>query len=435
MQYPGIKILIMRAHYPELQQNHINPIKALVAPLQICTYNDRDKIMTFDLGDDKPQSTIKFGHWVGEQSEDEYNGLEYDWIFMDEATQFSERAFNFLGGCLRGTNDIPKRFYLTCNPGGVGHRFVKRLFIDKQYKTHCANPEENENPDDYTFIFATVDDNKVMLEKSPAYLRNLANMPPDLMRAYRYGDWDILGGNYFKEFTIGLHTCDPFKIPEHWVRYRSFDYGLDRLAVGWWAVDEDGRHWLYRAFEEKDLIASKAARAILDNTLPNEHIAATYAPWDLWSRGKDSGRMVAETFLNAGVDMVSADRNRVQGHMLMKEAMTPIPLKDSYVKSVYAARAGEAPNMLPGFMIFNTCEKVISDLKDIQADEKNLNDCAKEPHEITHNPDMCRYYIISRVLKAEKPVSDEDEDEYFDRREDYESYMTGGEPTASYIAS
>ena len=121
--------------------------------------------------------------------------------------------------------------------------------------------------------------------------------------------------------------------------------------------------------------------------------------------------------------------------MLMKEAMTPIPLKDSYVRSVYAARAGEAPNMLPGFMIFNTCEKVISDLKDIQADEKNLNDCAKEPHEITHNPDMCRYYIISRVFKAEKPVDGEPEDEYFDRREDYESYMTGGEPTASYIAS
>ena len=70
----------MRAHYPELQQSHINPIKALVAPLQICTYNDRDKIMAFDLGDDKQQSTIKFGHWVGEQSEDEYNGLEYDWM-------------------------------------------------------------------------------------------------------------------------------------------------------------------------------------------------------------------------------------------------------------------------------------------------------------------------------------------------------------------
>lgn len=112
----------MRAHYPELQQSHINPMKKLVAPLGIAEYNDRDKIMTFDLGDGVEPSTIKFGHWVGEQSENEYNGLEYDWIFMDEATQFSERAFNFLGGCLRATNDIPKRFYVTCNPGGVGHR-------------------------------------------------------------------------------------------------------------------------------------------------------------------------------------------------------------------------------------------------------------------------------------------------------------------------
>ena len=391
--------------------------------------------MKFDLGDGVPPSTIKFGHWVGEQSENEYNGLEYDWIFMDEATQFSERAFNFLGGCLRATNDIPKRFYVTCNPGGVGHRWVKRLFIDKQYKTNCENPDENENPDDYTFVFATVDDNQIMLKKSPTYLRTLANMPEDLRRAYRYGDWDIMGGNYFKEFTPGVHTCEPFKIPDHWPRYRSFDYGLDMMAVGWWAIDEDGRHWLYRAFEQKDLIASKAANAILENTLPTEHIAATYAPWDLWSRSKDSGRTVAETFLNTGIDMIAADRNRVHGHMLMKEAMAPIALKDKYVRQVYTARLGSAPEMLPGFMIFDTCEKVISDLRDIQADEKNVNDCAKDPHEITHNPDMCRYYIISRVLKAEKPEEDYEEDDDDNRLEDYESYMTGGEPTASYMAS
>ena len=112
----------MRAHYPELEQSHINPIKKLVAPLGITTYNGTHHLMTFDLGDDLPESQIKFGHWSGEESENEYNGLEYDWIFMDEATQFSERAFNFLGGCLRGTNDIPKRFYVTANPGGVGHR-------------------------------------------------------------------------------------------------------------------------------------------------------------------------------------------------------------------------------------------------------------------------------------------------------------------------
>lgn len=108
----GIKILIMRRTYPELEENHIRPIVKMVPP-EIASYNATTHLMTFSNG-----STIKFGHWQDEASEDEYNGLEYDWIFIDEATQFTERAFQFLGGCMRGVNSFPKRMYLTCNPGG-----------------------------------------------------------------------------------------------------------------------------------------------------------------------------------------------------------------------------------------------------------------------------------------------------------------------------
>lgn len=108
--YPGIKILIMRKTYNELEENHIRPILRAVSP-ELYSYNNTSHLMTFENG-----SSIKFGHWSGEESFNEYNGLEYDWIFIDEATQFTERAFNFLGGCLRGVNDIPKRMYLTCNP-------------------------------------------------------------------------------------------------------------------------------------------------------------------------------------------------------------------------------------------------------------------------------------------------------------------------------
>lgn len=108
----GIKILIIRAHYPELEMNHIRPICQMMKPLNVADYNGAQHIMTFVNG-----SIIKFGHWSGEESENEYNGQEFDWIFMDEATQFSERAFNFLAGCLRGANGIEKRMYLTANPG------------------------------------------------------------------------------------------------------------------------------------------------------------------------------------------------------------------------------------------------------------------------------------------------------------------------------
>lgn len=173
---------------------------------------------------------------------------------------------------------------------GVGHRWVKRLFIDKQYKTNCENPEENENPADYTFIFATVEDNTALLESSPNYLRNLANMPEDLRRAYRYGDWSAIGGNYFGEFLRGYHTVKPFKIPEHWTIYRSFDYGLDMFACLWWAVDGDGRCWCFREYEHKGLIVTDAAKEAISHTLPSERPVATYAPPDMWNRQKDTGK-------------------------------------------------------------------------------------------------------------------------------------------------
>ena len=236
----------------------------------------------------------------------EYQGQEYDWIFIDEATQFSEREFRFLGGCLRGTNDIPKRFYVTCNPGGIGHRWVKRLFIDRAFVTGRANPEENENPEDYTFIFASVEDNVHLMKSSPAYLQMLSGLPENMRRAYRYGDWNALSGAYFPEFSEDRHVVRPFAIPDDWARYRAFDYGLDMLACLWVAIDDTGRCYVYREVKRPGLIVSEAARLILGLTLPGERVAVTFAPPDVWSRQKDTGRTMAELFMAGGVCRSSA---------------------------------------------------------------------------------------------------------------------------------
>ena len=423
---PGIKILIMRQTYPALQENHIEPIKRMV-PAELASYNDTKHLMTFHNG-----STIRFGHWNGDDSEQEYNGQEYDWIFIDEATQFSERAFTYLGGCLRGVNEFPKRMYLTCNPGGVGHNWVKRLFITKEYKRYPDDPERDENPDDYTMIFATVEDNTHMLEASPLYLKTLANMPEDVREAYRYGNWDIVGGNYFKEFRPGTHTMKPFKIPAHWMRYRSFDYGLDMLACFWWAVDEDGRCWGYRELEQKGLNVKDAATAIRSHTLPGERIEITYAPPDMWSRQKDTGRTMAELFTLNDVPIVKADNNRIQGHMMMKDMMAPLPLKDPFVRGLFPE--GKAPETLPGLMFFDSIEKAVSDIGAIQADDKNPNDCAKTPHEITHTVDGARYFCISRVVLTEAIKAAAEEDEFDDDNEqEYEAYMCGGVISTGYL--
>lgn len=411
--FPGIKILIMRRMYPELQSNHIEPMLKILVP-ELASYNGTHHTIYFENG-----SLIHFGHWNGDESELEYNGQEYDWIFIDEATQFSFRTFQFLKGLLRGVNKIPKRMYLTANPGGIGHRWFKRLFIDKDYIVDTENPEANENPQDYCFIPATIEDNTALLNSpgGEAYKQMLSQMPENLRRAYRYGIWEELGGSYFPEFSDAKHCVEPFPIPPHWKRYRAFDYGLDLFACGWFAVDENGRSYMYREYSAKNLIVKEAARTILDHTLPGEDIVATFAPPDVWNRQKDTGKTMAEVFMLSGVPIIKADNNRVQGHLLVKEALAAMP------------------DGRPGLVFFRgQTKQTCDDVKDIQADDKNPNDCAKEPHEVTHRVDALRYFCISRKLIAEvERAKNGEEDDEDTEREDYEHVMTGGPVSAAYL--
>jgi phage terminase large subunit len=84
-------------------------------------------------------------------------------------------------------------------------------------------------------------------------------------------------------------------------------------------------------------------------------------------------------------------------------------------------------------VFFNTVKETTADLEDIQADEKNPSDCAKEPHEITHTVDMLRYYCVSRTMRAEAQRVAEDDDDEDEAAEDYEEFMTGGEASAGYL--
>lgn len=425
LRYPGIRILMVRCHYPELEENIIRPILRWV-PGEIYSYNGTSHLMSFDNG-----SIIKFGHYDGDSAESEYQGAEYDVVFVDEATQLSERAFRYLTTVIRGVNEFPKRFYLTCNPGGVGHRWVKRLFIDRQFEQFPDDPERSENPDDYTFIPATVDDNPWLLEASPMYLRQLAAMPEEMRRAHRYGDWDALGGNYFKGFGAP-HLCRPFSIPAHWPLYRSFDYGLDRFSMGWWAVDEDGRCWCLRFFEAKNLVIKEAAAQALSHTLPGEEITATFAPPDMWNRLKDTGQEMAEVFALCGLPLVKASNDRVQGHLLMKNMMQPIPLRDPFVRTLYPGR-----ETLPGLMVFEDLHRLIADIRDIQADENNPSDCAKTPHDPTHAVDMCRAFCVSRRMNAQREpeklpwwaAAGDGED----AADSYEDYLCGGDASEEFL--
>ena len=403
LTYAGIRILIVRREYPELEQGLILPMRKLV-PTEAATYNGSMRMMSFCNG-----SIIKFGHYgIGDDLE--YQGIEYDWIFIDEATQFTEAQFRTLGACLRGSTPLPRRMYLTCNPGGIGHAWVKRLFVDREY-------EKGEDPKDYYFIQATVDDNPQLLKASPDYAQMLDLLPEDVRRAWRYGDWNALAGTFFPEFKPETHIIKPFvRVPAEWKKYRSFDYGLDMFACLWIAVDFDGRCYVYREVQQSDLIVSEAAALALALTPDYEHIEFTVAPPDMWNRQKDSGKSMAEVFAQNGVGLVRAGNNRVQGWMAVKEMLKPM----------------DGDKGKPGLLVSEDCRCLRRNIQMIQHDEKNPSDCATVPHEITHITDALRYFCVTRTLGAEREETATDNDD--DGTERYEDMMTGGEPTAGYTA-
>lgn len=403
LTYPGIRILIVRKEYPELEQNIILPMRKMI-PQEIATYNGSMRMMFFVNG-----SVIKFGHY-GPNDDDEYQGVEYDWIFMEEATQFTERQFRTLGACLRGSTKLPRRMYLTCNPGGVGHMWVKRLFVTRQYR-------DGERAEDYSFVPATVDDNPQLIEASPEYKQMLDLLPEDVRAAWRYGDWDALAGTFFPEFRRETHVIKPFRrIPDEWKKYRAFDYGLDMFACLWIAQDFEGRSYVYREVQQSGLIVSDAAKLALDLTPPWEHIEFTLAPPDIWNRQKDSGKSMAELFAENGLGLVRASNNRVQGWMALKEMLKPMRNDEDR----------------PGLLVTEDCAGLVEYLPAIQHDEKNPSDCATEPHDVTHICDACRYYAVTRTLGAELAQAVEPDD-VAETTMDYDEAMTGGDMDSGYL--
>lgn len=373
LNYTGIKILILRRTYPELRENHIRPLQKLLK--DIAEYKETEKVFNFPNG-----SRIKFGYCDSEADTLQYQGQEYDIIFIDEATQFTEYQFQTLTACLRGANSFPKRIYLTCNPGGVGHNWVKRLFIDKHYKG-------SEEAADYRFIKAGVYDNPVLLAHDKGYVKMLENLSPRLQKAWLYGDWDIFEGQFFEEFDREIHICSPFAIPPHWRIYRTMDYGLDMLAVLWIAVDEQNRAYVFRELYKPNMLISQAAEAI--KSMTNEPIYATLAPPDMWNRRQETGKSVADIFAQHGILLSKSSNQRVQGWLAMKEWLKPM---DTI----------EGERRTAALQIFPNCVNLIRCLPALQTDSKNPNDCATEPHEITHAPDALRGFCVYRTQQASR---------------------------------
>ena len=379
-RYPGINILLLRRTLGELRENHIIPLRALLNGVAV--YRDTAKEFVFPNG-----SRIKLGYLDSESDVLQYQGQAYEVIGMEEATQFTYFQYLCLTECNRvsGSMTAPfsPRMYFTCNPGGVGSGWVKRLFIDREYRA-------NEDPADYVFIKSLVYDNTFLMDNDPGYVRTLEALPEIRKRAMLYGDWNSFEGMFFPEFDEAKHVIPDLRPSSDWVKFRALDYGLDMTACLWIAVTPERRCVVYRELCKPDLILSEAAAAILKATPENENIRYTVASPDLWNRRQDSGKSGVQIMTEAGLKgLRRADNARIPGWRVVREYLRP-----------------GAENGIPRLHITQSCRELIRCLPSLAFDPDVTEDASDKPHEITHAPEALRYALMSREPRCFIPKYD-----------------------------
>ena len=408
VSYPGIKLLIVRRTFPELVNNHINQ---LIDELHgIARYNKTEKVFTFPNG-----STIKFGYCNNDNDLDQYQGAEYDVIFLDEATQLQEMWIKKITACVRGVNDFPKRIYYTCNPGGASHGYFKRLFIDHVY-------EVGEDPEEYAFIQALVTDNKALMASQPDYIKQLEALPPKLKEAWLHGRWDIFEGQFFEDFRTtpdiemcakaGItpeealqqhrwtHVIEPFDINKGecrgWNIMRSYDFGYNKpFSLGYWAVDYDGV--LYRIMEmygctqtpDEGVKWSPDEQFKRISEFERQHpwlkdrkIVDSVADPAIWDCSR--GESIAETAAKYGIYFTPGDNQRIPGWMQVHYRL-------QFDQNGYAR-----------MYVFNNCKAFIRTIPLMMYSETQPEDLDTKLED--HCPDEVRYMCMSRPISPIIPV-------------------------------
>lgn len=386
--YPGSHGAIFRRTYPELEGNHTRPLLEEFPGLKEY-WSETKKLLSLPNG-----STLQFCHCNNESDIDLYQGREFHDLAIDEAGQWTEAMFRKLMGSNRSSKSgIKARAILTGNPGGIGHKWLKRLFVEKRFN-------DLERPQDHAFIQALVDDNPALIDNDPDYIHRLEAEPNEALRkAYRYGDWDIFAGQFFGEIRREIHFIKPFSIPHRWNRFGSYDFGYNHpAAFGWFATDEDGNTYLYRELVQAGLRVDQFAAKIKAFS-DTEQLAPIAAGHDCWTtkgvlRDDSKPPTVAEEFLKHDIILKKAVIDRIQGASQLRNYLAWNQLASGRTK--------------PRFFIFDTCPISYDCLTRMQHDPNKVEDVLKvdategDPMSGDDAYDMIRYGLMSRPVLTDQ---------------------------------
>jgi hypothetical protein len=408
---PNLQVYLFRRTYPDLIANHMNgsgSLPELIAPFiesGQCKLNLSKNEIEWRNG-----AKIHLCHCQHEQDVLKYQGAEIHVLLIDELTHFTEYMYRFLRNRVRlGGLIIPEHWKARLpliisgsNPGGVGHQWVKRTFIDMSAPNEVRRMPKEEGGMIRQFIPARLEDNPTLTENDPGYVDRLTGLGSEnLVRAMREGDWNITAGAAFEKLSRIKHSIRPFSIPSHWTKFTSIDWGTAKpYANCWFAVNDEEVIIKARGSEPSVFIPPQSIILYRElygwNGKPNEgcreeswQVAQKilsmengekidYRIGDSAMWAEHDGPSVAESFRKNGIAMEQSKKDRAANYLEMRNRIDPD--KD-----------------MPGFFIFETCNHFWRTVPDLQLDERNPEKGPESSQE-DHLYDACSYGIVSRPM-------------------------------------
>ena len=390
---PNARMLLVRRSTEELRE--LIAVSKQLYPQAIpgIKFMERDKTWVAPSG-----ATLWMSYLDRDDDVMRYQGQAFNWIGFDELTQWpTPPTRGTMRSRLRSTkaSGLPLYMRATSNPGGPGHQWVKRTFLDpeKPNKAFWAtDPETGETirwPKGHSregeplfkrkFIPATLFDNPYLAEDG-MYEANLLSLPEHQRRQLLEGDWDINEGAAFPEWNRQIHVIEPFDIPSNWPRFRACDYGYGSYTgVVWIAVAPDEQLIVYREMYVSKVIATDLADMILE-VEQDEKIRYGVLDSSLWHNRGDTGPSLAEQMIMKGCRWRPSDRSRG----------SRVAGKNEIHRRLQVDEFTEEPRLV----FFNSCVNIISQLPAIPLDKNNPEDVDTNSED--HLYDALRYGVMTR---------------------------------------
>jgi phage terminase large subunit len=325
-------------------------------------------------------SQIKFGGFKTENDIDKYIGIEYDVIIVEELNQLSNEKYEKLRGSLRTSKpDWRPRMYTSFNPGGRGHQFVKeRYVIPSREKTETKT----------RFIPSTYKSNPYL---NGEYINYLEELSGDLGKAWREGEWELFAGQYFGEWRESKHVIKPISIPLAYPRFRSIDISghSGYTSCHWYAVDNDGRVFVYKEYYATGRDYDEHAKEIYRLSSDSDGVQEDYR-WTVIDNSANAKAGFSETPAEI------YERNGVGGFQWSSKERIP-----GWTMIHTFLRWDEKTK--PLLQIFSTCYNLIREIPTAQHDEKNPEDVESNYIGNMHwdTIDDLRYFLMTlRETKA-----------------------------------